>query len=106
MIDVQGQLPWVEIVDVPWARAPILRHSVGTRHRRIIMARWARVRFALFWVYCFRVSLCRVVRVGCRIVGLSDVGLLWKWVSAAFGKVLDQAGHKSPTQVPQPPRVR
>ena len=39
-------------------------------------------------------------------VGLSDVGLLWKWVSAAFGKVLDQAGHKSPTQVPQPPRAR
>ena len=33
----------------------------------------------------------------CRIVGL-----LWKWVSAAFGKVLDQAGHKSPTT----PRVR
>ena len=36
-------------------------------------------------------------------VGLSDVGLLWKWVSAAFGNVLDQAGYKSPTQVPQPP---
>ena len=38
-------------------------------------------------------------------VGFSDVGLLWKWVSAALGNVLDQAGHKSPTQVPQPPRA-
>ena len=36
-------------------------------------------------------------------VGLSDVGLLWKWVSAAFGNVLDQAGHnKSPTQSHNP----
>ena len=44
--------------------------------------------------------------LGLSDVGLSDVGLLWKWVSAAFGNVLDQAGHKSPTQVPQPPRAR
>ena len=32
--------------------------------------------------------------------------MLWKWVSAAFGEALDQAGHKSPTQAPQPPRPR
>ena len=43
---------------------------------------------------------------GCRVVGWSDVGLLWKWVSAASGEALDQAGHKSPTQAPQPPRPR
>jgi len=53
LIDVQGSLPWVEIFDVPWSRAPILRHSVGTCHRRFTMARWARVCFALFWVYWF-----------------------------------------------------
>ena len=47
----------------------------------------------------FVVSLCRVP--GLSDVGLPDVGLFWKWVSAAFGKVLDQAGHKSPTQAPQ-----
>ena len=40
-------------------------------------------------------------------VGLSDVGLLWKWVSAAFGNVLDQAGHKSstPPSLTTPPRA-
>ena len=53
LIDVQGSLPWVEIFDVPWSRAPILRHSVGTCHRRFTMARWARVCFALIWVYWF-----------------------------------------------------
>ena len=36
------------------------------------------------------------------VVGLPDVGLFWKWVSAVFGEVLDQAEHKSPTQAPQP----
>ena len=35
LIDVQGSLPWVEIFEVPWSRAPILRHSVGTCHRRL-----------------------------------------------------------------------
>ena len=43
LIDVQGFFPWVEIFDVPWSRAPILRHSVGTCHRRFTMARWPRV---------------------------------------------------------------
>ena len=37
-------------------------------------------------------------------VGLPDVGLHWKWVSAAFGEVLDQAVHKSPTN-PHNPRA-
>ena len=35
--------------------------------------------------------------VGCRIVGCRIVGLFWKWVSAAFGNILDQAGHKGST---------
>ena len=39
----------------------------------------------------FRMSDCR----------MSGVELLWKWVSAASGEVLDQAGHKSPTEAPQ-----
>ena len=34
------------------------------------------------------------------------LGLLWKWVFAAYGEVLDQAGHKSPKQAPRPPRLR
>ena len=36
---------------------------------------------------------------------MSDVGLS-DCFGDGFGKVLDQAGHESPTQVPQPPRVR
>ena len=93
-------------LDVSWARAPTSRHSVG-----FAMARWARTRFALPWVYLFLFFLCRVgfsnrrmSDVGLSDVGLSDVGLLWKWVSAVFGGALDQAGHKRPTQAPQPPR--
>ena len=39
-------------------------------------------------------------------VGLSVVGLLVKWVSAVPGGVFDQAGHKSPTKAPRPPRLR
>ena len=52
-------------------------------------------------------------------VGLSDVGLsdcrmsgcrmldcFKKWVSVALWEILDQAGHKSPTQGPRPPRLR
>ena len=31
--------------------------------------------------------------------------MLWKWVSAAFGDVLDKAGKNSPTQTPQPERL-
>ena len=56
----------------------------------------------------FVVSLCRASCwvVGCRTVGCRIVGLLWKWVSAAFGVALDQTGHNSPTQAPQPPRLR
>ena len=57
------------------------------------------------------VFLCVGLVVGlsdCRIVGLSDcrvVELFWKWVSAAFGRVLDQAGHKSPTHKSHNPRA-
>ena len=60
-------------LNVPWVRAPVLRHSVGTCHRRFVMARWARSRFALLWVYCFSFFLC--VGPNCRVVELSDVGL-------------------------------
>ena len=55
---------------VPWARAPTSRYSVGTCHRRFAMARWARLRFALLWVYWFSFFVC----VG-SVVELSDVGL-------------------------------
>ena len=80
------------------------------------MARWARVRFVLLWVYCFSLFLCEGIVVGFSDAGLSGVGLsgcrvsdyrvAWKWVSESFGKVLDQAGHKSPRQAPQSPRLR
>ena len=36
--------------DVPWARAPKSRYSVGTCHRRFAMARWARLCFALLYI--------------------------------------------------------
>ena len=55
------------------------------------------------------VFLCVGLVVGlsdCRIVGCRIVGLLWKWVSAAFGNVLDQAGHKTPTPSPTTPPAR
>ena len=63
--------------DVPWARASILRHSVGTSHRLFAMARWARLRFALLWFIGFRCFFVKgwllgCLIVGCRIVGLSD----------------------------------
>ena len=101
-------------MDVPWARAPTSRHSVGTCHRRFAMARWARLRFALLWVYWFSFFVCVGPVVELPDVGLSDAGLsgcrvgglIWKRVSAAPGEELDQAGHKSPTQAPQPPRPR
>ena len=81
-----------------------------------VTARWARLYFALFWVYWFSLFLCvglvvglpnvGLSDVGLADVGLADVGLFRKWVSAAFREVLDQAGHKSPTQAPRPPRLR
>ena len=68
-------------VDVPWVRAPILRHSVGTCHCRFAMARWARLRFALLWVYWFSLFLCVLPNVGLLVVGLS-----WKWFPRRLGK--------------------
>ena len=68
------------IFDVPWARAPTSRHSVGTCHGRFAMARWARFRFVLLRVYWFSLFLC----VG-PVVELSDVGL-----SDCFGNGFSQ----------------
>ena len=53
--------------DVLWVRAPILRHSAGTCRCRYAMAKWARLFFALLWVYWLSLFLCRIV--GCRVVG-------------------------------------
>ena len=79
------------------------------------------MRFALLWFIVFRclffvglvvgfsnVGLPGVglPDVGCRIAGCRIAGLLWEWVSAAFWGAFDRAGHKSPTQTPQPPRPR
>ena len=60
------------------------------------MARWAKLRFALFWVYWFSLFLCVGLVAGLSDVGCRIVGLLWKGVSAAFGKDLDQARQKPP----------
>ena len=83
--------------------------------------RWARLRFALLWVYWFSLFPCVGPVVGLSGVGLWNVGLtnvelsdvrfpvvrlLWKLVSAALGEVLDQAGHKSPTApAPAPKKI-
>ena len=89
-------------------RGHVLRSCVILLARAIVVSPWLGgpgCALHCFGFIGFRVSLCSV---GCRIVGLSgvglsDVGLLWKWVSAAFGNVLDQAGHnKSPTQSHNP----
>ena len=46
-------------MNVPWVRAPTSRYSVvGTGHGRFAMARWARFRFVLLWVYWFSFFLC------------------------------------------------
>ena len=67
------------------------------------MARWARLRFALLWVYwVFVVSLCRagwriVGLPDCRIAGLPDCRIVGLSVVGLLGECIDQEGHKSPT---------
>ena len=87
-IEVQGSLPRFKNLTF---RGHVLRHHDILLARAIAVSPWLGgpgCALPCFGFIGFRVSLCRV---GCRIVGLSDVGLFWKWVSAAFGKVLDQA---------------
>ena len=111
LIEVQGSLPRVEFLtfrgyifrtcDIPLARAVVV--SPWLCGSGCALPCFGFVGFRCCFVQG-RLSDCRLsdYRMSdCRIVGLSDVGLpvvglLWKWVSAALGEVLDQAGHKSP----------
>ena len=80
--------------DVPWVRAPNLRHSVGTCHRRFAIARWARLRFALLWVYWVLLFLCVGPVGGLSDVGLSDVELSEVGLSDFFGNWFSQCQGK------------
>ena len=83
----------IQNFDVPRARAPTSRHSVGTCHRRFAMARLVMLRFALFWFYWFSLFLCVGFVVGlsdCRIAGLSDCQMSECQMSDCFGNGFPQ----------------
>ena len=80
--------------DVPWVRAPVVRHSVCTCHRRFAMAESARLRIALLWVYWLSLFLCVGSDYG--LPGCWNAGLFSKWFPQRLGGNWIRQGTKAP----------